>query len=306
MHSHMEFDLIDISLFSNIAETNSLTQGAKRSFLSVPSASTRIRNVEERLGAKLFYRSRQGIILTPVGHAFLHHGRIVLEQLEKFRGDLQEYVQGIKGHVRLFATTTSITEFLPSVLRMYLEKHPDVNVELKEHFSSEIVRAVLEGTTDIGIVAEITQPQGLEVLPYRHFRHVLATSAGHPLAKCQSLAFEETLSFDHISLLDSTAMHTFLMQVASGLGRKLKIRIQVGNFEALCRMVESNVGIGLLPEPAANRYIKNLAIRTIPLRDDWALRKFQICARSFKKLPLFAKDLIDMMLADAAVNEGRN
>ena len=97
--------------------------------------------------------------------------------------------------------------------------------------------------------------------------------------------------------------HAFLMQAANEVNRTLKIRVQAGNFEALCRMIESNVGIGLLPEPAARRHVKTSAIRTIPLSDDWALRKLQICARNFKKLPLFAKDLIDMLLADAASNQ---
>jgi DNA-binding transcriptional LysR family regulator len=299
----MEFDLIDISLFSNIAETSSLTHGAERSFLSVPSASTRIRNIEERLGARLLYRSSHGVTLTPAGHAFLHHGRIVLQQLEYLRGDLQEYAQGVKGHLRLFATTTSVTEFLPSVLRMYLGKHPDVNVDLKEHLSRDILRAVNDGTTDIGIVADIAHPQGLEVLPYRQYRHVLATAVKHPLAKRKSIAFEETVNFDYVSLLEGSVMHAFLMQAAGQLHRSLKIRVQAGNFEALCRMIESNVGIGLLPEPAARRHVKTLAVRIIPLSDDWALRKLQICARSFKKLPMFAKDLIDMLLADAATKE---
>jgi DNA-binding transcriptional LysR family regulator len=299
----MEFDLIDIGLFSNIAETCSLTHGAERSFLSVPSASTRIRNIEERLGARLLYRSSHGVTLTPAGHAFLHHGRIVLQQLEHLRGDLQEYAQGIKGHLRLVATTTSITEFLPSVLRMYLGNHPDVNIDLKEHLSRDIVRAVHEGATDIGIVADIVHPQDLEVLPYRQYRHVLATAIKHPLAKRKTIAFEETLNFDYVGLLEGSVMHAFLMQAASELRRPLKIRVQAGNFEALCRMIESNVGIGLLPEPAARRHVRTSAIHIIPLNDDWALRKLLICARNFKKLPMFAKDLIDMLLADATANQ---
>jgi DNA-binding transcriptional LysR family regulator len=304
MRAQNEFDLVDINLFLNIAETDSLTHGAERSFLSVPSASTRIRNMEERLGTKLLYRSSHGVGLTPAGHAFLHHGRIVLQQLEHLRGDLQEYACGLKGHLRLCATTSCISEFLPAVLRMYLSTHPDVNVNLKEHLSRDIVRAVNEGTTDLGIVADIANPQGLETLPYRRYRYVLAMAARHPLAKRKAIAFEETLDFDQVCLLDGTVMHAFLMQAANELNRKLRIRVQVGNFEALCRMVENNVGIGLLPEPAAKRHIKALAIHVIPLTDGWAFRNLQICARSFKTLPLFAKELVEMLLVDSAANGG--
>jgi DNA-binding transcriptional LysR family regulator len=296
----MEFDLIDINLFSNIAETNSLTHGAERSFLSVPSASTRIKNIEARLGARLLYRSNHGVTLTPAGHAFLHHGRIILQQLEYLHGDLQEYAQGIKGHLRICATTACVSEFLPAILRKYLRKHPDVNVDLREHMSSDIVRAVSEGMTDIGIVADIAHPQNLvEVLPYRNYHHVLAAADDHPLAKHKAVGFEETLKFNHVGLYEGSAMHAFLVKTAREINGSLKIRVQVSNFEAMCRMIESNIGIGLVPEPIAERYAKTLAIRIIPLTDDWASRKLQICARNFKKLPVFATELIDMLLADA-------
>lgn len=134
----MDFDLIDIRLYVNIAETNSLTRGAKRSYMSVPAASTRIKKIEDRLGTKLLYRTSHGVALTPSGQAFLHHGRLVLRQLEHLRADLQEYVKDVKGHIRIFANTTAITEFLPAVLKKYLKTYPDVNVDLRERLSPDM------------------------------------------------------------------------------------------------------------------------------------------------------------------------
>ena len=146
----LDFDLVDIRLFINAAETRSLTHGAERSYLSVPSASTRIKNMEDRLGIKLFYRTRQGIRLTPAGDEFLHHGRLILQQIENLYGNLQQYARGIKGNLRLFASTTSVTLFLPLVLRDYLATPPDVAVDIQERLSQEIVRAVFDRTADIG------------------------------------------------------------------------------------------------------------------------------------------------------------
>lgn len=298
----MHFDLIDIKLFVHIAETSSLTRGAERSYMSVPAASTRIKNIEDRLGTKLLYRSSHGVALTPPGQAFLHHGRLVLQQLERLRGDLQEYAKGIKGHVRIFANTTTITEFLPSVLRTYLSSHPDINVDLREHLSQDIVRAVIEGSTDIGIVAGNVHTEGLEVLPYRRDRLVLATALSHPLAELETISFEKTLEFGYVSLLESSAIHMFLIQASSKVNKPLNIRIQVGNFEALCRMVETNVGIGVLPESAARRHARAMAIRIIQFTDDWAVRDLKVCVRNLQLLPVFARELIDLLMADIAAN----
>ncbi len=295
----MHFDLIDLRLMVRIAESDSLTRGAESSHMSLPSASTRVKNLEESIGVKLLNRTPQGVTLTPAGQALVHHARLVLGQIESLRGDLQEYAKGIKGHLRVFANTTALGEFLPPVLRTYLLSHPDVNIDLKERLSHDIVRAVTEGQIDIGIVAGHVRTENLEVLAYRQDRLALVVPAGHPLAGAPSIAFEQTLDFDHIGLHEASAIHAFLRQVCDGLHRRLPLRIQVGNFEAACRMIEANVGVGILPESAARRHAQSMAIGIVPLRDEWSLRALLICMRKLDALPGFARDLVDLLLADA-------
>src|SRR5262245_19682076 len=117
------YDLVDMRLMVNIADTNSVTHGAQQSNMSPPAASLRIRKLEENLAVKLFYRSVKGVKLTPAGGTFVHHARLVLQELDRLNGDLQDHVRGVKGHLRIFANTTSITEFLPEVLPKFLEMH---------------------------------------------------------------------------------------------------------------------------------------------------------------------------------------
>lgn len=296
----LHLDLVDLRLFVHIADHNSLTRGAERSHLSLPAASVRIKNLEEGVGTKLLYRSSQGVTLTPAGQALAHHARQVLHQLEHLRGDLQEYAHGVKGHLRVFASTTAITEFLPDVLRRYLAAHPDVNVDLREKLSVEIVRAVAEGQTDIGIVSGTVRTETLEVRPYRDDRLVLAVPATHALASQETVPFEQTLGFDHVGLQEASAIHAFLHAHAEQLEQRIKLRIQVGNFEALCRMVEAGVGVGVLPESAARRHRRTLDIRLVALSDEWSLRRLHVCMRSYDRLPAFARALVDLLGDDAA------
>jgi len=296
----IHFDLVDIALFINIAEVNSITRGAERSHMSLPSASTRIKNLEDNLGTKLLYRTSQGVTLTLPGQAFLHHARLVQQQLEQLRGDLQEYVRGVKGHVRVLANTTAITEFLPAILPSFLASHPDVSVDLHERLSPDIVRAVREGKTDIGLVAGDVRTEDLEVLPYRQDRLVLATAVTHPLAGHKEISFYETLGYDHVGLSNASAIHGFLSQAANSLHKPMKTRIQVGNFEAACRMIEADAGIGVLPESAALRHAQTMKIRIIQLSDEWALRKLSICVRSMELLPAFARELVELLIADTS------
>jgi DNA-binding transcriptional LysR family regulator len=294
----MRFDLVDLKLFANIAEAQSLTGGAQRSHLSLAAASTRIKNLEEHVGVKLLSRSSQGVKVTGAGETLLAHARRVLRQLEQLSGDLQEYASGVKGHVRVLANTTAMSEYLPAVLRSYLVNHPDVTIDMQERLSPDIVRAVQEGVVDIGIVAGNVRTDGLEVMPYRRDRLVMATALSHPLAERDSVDFIDTLDYDFIGLPEASAIHNFLKRAAADLQRELRWRVQVSNFETACRMIEANVGLGVMPESTAARHANTMALRIVQLNDEWAERKLQICVAEIGALPLFARKLVDLLVED--------
>ncbi|SAI74784.1 transcriptional regulator [Bordetella ansorpii] len=298
------FDLTDLQLIVHIGDWHSLTRGAEKSHLSLPAASTRVKNLEEYFGTQLLYRSSQGATLTPSGEALLRHARTVMQQVEQLRGDMQEYARGIKGHVRVLANTTAMTEFMPAVLSRFLAGHPDVNVELRERLSYLVVRAVAEGSADIGIAAagQGADPK-VQFIPYRSDRLVLVTGRGHPLAGEGSVSFADTLGDDYVGLSEASAIHPFLVQAAAALGRIFRFRIEVGNFEAVCRMIESGVGIGVIPESAALRYARSLGIAIVPLTDAWALRRLHICVKDLDALPAFARDLVKELVEDVPPGE---
>src|SRR5450830_933729 len=113
----MHFDLVDLKLFVHIGEEHSLTRGSDRSNISLSAASMRIKNLESAFGTQLLHRNKKsGTTLTPAGEALLQHARDVFSQIQRMRGELQEFAHGMHGHIRLFANITAVTEFLPAVL----------------------------------------------------------------------------------------------------------------------------------------------------------------------------------------------
>lgn len=290
------FDLVDLRLFVKVAEANSLTRGAERSSLSLAAVSLRIKHLEEALGTKLLYRETRGVSTTEAGRVFLDHARQVLEQIERLQSGMQPFSSGVRGHVRLFANTTAISELLPSVLAKFFDIHSAISVDLQERLSIEIVRAVHEGIADIGVISAYVWAEGLETLPYRKDRLVLAVPFGHPLAQVEHMQFTDALEYEFIGLDAHSATHSFLQHEVSQSGRRMQQRIQVGNFDAMCRMVEANVGIGVLPEMAARRHAKLTKIKIVQLLDDWAARELRICVRRLDDLPIFARELIDFIV----------
>ncbi|MFL9911444.1 LysR substrate-binding domain-containing protein [Paraburkholderia sp. RL17-337-BIB-A] len=171
------------------------------------------------------------------------------------------------------------------------------SISICEVLSGEIVKGVADSATDIGIVAGNVHAEHLEMLPYRDDRLVLVTSRDHALAKLSSVDFAQLLDANFVGLPTSGAIHAFITSAADALGARLKLRIQVGNFEAACRMIEAGVGIGIVPESVALRHKKTMQIAIVGLKDAWAERKLKICVRSVKDLPPFARVLVDRLVA---------
>jgi DNA-binding transcriptional LysR family regulator len=295
----MRFDLVDLRLFLLVAETGSITHGAERAHLALASASARIRGMEEALGVPLLLRGRRGVRPTPAGRALVHHARIVLQQLEHMRGDLGAYASGLRGHVRLLANTAALAEFLPGVLGAFLAAHPNIDVDLEERLSYEIVQAIAEGQAELGIVADTVDLGELETVPFRDDRLVLVTQLGHPLASRRRIGFAEALDQPFVGLGEGSALQDHLAGHAARLGRRPKYRVRLRSFDAVCRMVECGVGVAVVPEAAARRCQRTMAIRRVGLTDSWALRHLVICARRFADLSAHARLLVDDIKAAA-------
>jgi len=293
----MKFDLTDLRLFVLVADEGSLTRAAQRQHLSLAAASSRIKSLETQAGQPLLYREARGVRLTPPGEAFLHHARGVLRQVDQLRVDLQEYGGGLRGHVRVFANTTAVTDFLPEILPGFLAGNPRVNVDLQEKPNAEIARGVLDGRADIGIVAGKVDTLGLQAIHFSTDRLVLVTSRQHRFAGRKTIAFAETLDEDAVGMHRGSTLQTFLATVTESLGKPLKLRIQLTSFDAMCRMIGSGVGVGIVPESAARRNRDTMNLALIELTDEWSVRERYILVRDQAALPAYALALIDTLCA---------
>jgi DNA-binding transcriptional LysR family regulator len=295
----MRFDLIDLEVFRRIVEAGSITHGAERAHLALAAASARVRNMEQALGAALLVRGRHGVVATPAGRTLLKHARTILRQAEHLHEDLAAYAGGVAGQIRVLSNTNALAEFLPEVLSSYLAAHPHVSVDLEERLSDEIVGLIAEGVADIGIVAATVEPGTLETYPFRKDRFVLVVARDHPLAKRARIAFSRLLEFDFVGLDRSSAIQRFLAAKAAQIGKVLRLRVQLRSFDAVCRLVECNVGIGIVPETTARRAGSSQAMATVELTDPWAARDLTICLRSIADLPGYAREFVEHLRATA-------
>ncbi len=295
----LHVDLVDLGLFRHVVEAGSITHGAQRASLALAAASTRIRNMEASLGAPLLVRGRQGVVPTPAGRAFFTHARQVLGDVARMRTELAAFSGGQAGHVRVLSNTNALTEFLPEALSEFLALHPGINVDIEERLSDEIVGVVAEGAADVGIVAGTVDTGALETFPFRSDRFAVVVPRDHALARRPAIDFAEVLEHDVVGLDRASALTRFLADKAGRIGRPMRLRIQLRGFDAVCRMVECGVGVGVVPETTARRLAHTMRLAVIGLRDPWARRDLTLCVKRLTELPAFARDLVAHLRAGA-------
>lgn len=273
------FDFVSIRLAVACARTGSLTEAASECHLVLPAASRRLRDLEKALGAQLFERHSRGLTPTALGRAFMKRGMAILQELDQLVIELADARKGVVRHVRVCAGTAAITQFLPPLLAEYAELRPEVQVELEEQVSQQVVTSVREGRADLGVFVAGPDLRGLEVRDFRSDELVLILPAGHRLAGRTPLPFADTLDEHWISLNAGAAMLQAQQQAAMAAGRTLKLRMQVRSFDAVGHMVASGLGIAALPKGAALPMLRAMKLQWRPLSDAWARRQLQVVVR---------------------------
>ena len=210
-------------------------------------------------------------------------------------GELSEYAEGIRGHVRIHANISAIVQYLPEDLGSFARSHDAIKIDLEEHLSSEVVRAVHDGAADLGICHFAESGEDLQSMSYRHDRLSLVVPGDHALASAGCIDFVDSLDFDHVGLHTDSSIYVAMHRAAIAAGRIIKLRIHVTGLDAMCRMIENGLGVGVMPRRAFEMLQGGIGreLKCLVLNDAWAVREIRIIARDFTSLPVAARMLIE-------------
>lgn len=293
----MKLDPVSLRLFVAVMEENTIAAAATREHLAASAVSRRLVDLEDALRVSLFTRSNKGTEPTAAAFALLNLARGVLNDLDGIASQMREYGSGVRGHVRVVANISAITQFLPAELQRFMALHPQVDVRLQEQISTAIAHSVAENAADVGILNEGHYGERVVLLPYRCDELVLVVPTGHALARRKSVRLADALACDFVGAHPGSAINNQLTRAAAAAGLPLKLRIQVTSYDALCLMVNAGLGVGVMPRGSAALYKDALAIRTITLNEPWARRQLALCVRSEESLSSVARLLVDHLRA---------
>jgi DNA-binding transcriptional LysR family regulator len=288
----LRFDLTDLRLLIAIADSGSLSRAAADFPIALSAASNRLRLLEHRLGLSLFTRHADGMVATPAGRVAIDQARRVIAEA----GQLNQALDALAGRhrvsLRLAANTVANSTFLPPVLGPFLADYPEVDLQIDERNSQDILQALLAGEVDIGVLDGNLPLNGIISLPFRHDRMVLLAPEQHPLSSRGHCLFREALSYPFVGMPAERAMQRHVEEMATLLGTPLTVRVRAPSFFAIAQLVAQGVGLAVLPEAAAQRHSEALPTVVVVMDDQWATRELRLCVRNMDGLSAQARQLV--------------
>lgn len=295
MMNLLQLDLVSLRLLVLAADSENLTKAADNAHMTVSAASKRIAELERLTECTLFIRLPRGLQLTPAGRGLAEHARQILEGAQRMAHDASDYASGVRGHVRLFANTSAIIQFLPDDLTTFLAANPHVRIGLEEALSDMTIQAVEDGRADIGIFADNVPAPRLEKRPFRRDRLVVLVPQNHPLAQRTSVTLADTLDYDYVALNQGSSLLRRISDAAASSGKLLKVRIQVSSFDGICRMINAGLGIGILPLGSVYPELLDTRLRAIALDGSWASRTLYVGVADASRLSPEASNLYNYL-----------
>ena len=296
-----DLDLTSLRLFVAVCETRNIARAAEQQAIVGSAISKRLAALEDTVGTPLLVRRRHGVAPTPAGETLLEHARALLARAAQIERDMAGYAAGVRGHVRVLATQSAIAESLAEDVAAFLKApgHQHIRIDMEEAVSTQVLRAVREGSASLGICWDAADLRGLHHWPWRGDRLAVVMPPGHALARRKRLALADTLPYEQVSLPPESAVQVMLQRAAALAGQPIRYRVVAATFDAALRVVRSRLAIAILPAELSAPYAEAFELRVTPLTDAWAQRRFAIACRDPEALTPAARLLVEHLVAAA-------
>lgn len=254
-------DFRQLETFVEVAKLKSFSKAADRLFITQPTVTNHIQNLEKELDTLLIDRFGKNVTLTEAGHLLYKYAINILNSCEMAKFDLSAFQGKIKGHLHIYASSVPRKHLLPSILKEFLSNYPDVSFNIEDKDSKKVVKAILDGETDFGIIGAKYSSNNLSYIELMDDKLILIVPNN------------EDFPFENYSLVDKDIIFKnplILREEGSGTRNvientflengldisKLKTIAYIQDTETIKELVSLGVGISFISEKSVNNDIQ--------------------------------------------------
>ncbi len=286
-----------LKVFCDLVEMQSFSLAAERNFVTQSAVSQQIRTLEDKFKRRLLerVRGRREVRLTPSGEVFYRECKNVLESYDQLNESMSGLVGKISGTVKVATVYSVGLHELPPKVREFMTKFPAAKIDLEYSRTTRVVRDVLNGTVELGVVAFPEQKRGLTIVLMASDRLVLICPPDHEFAERTQIKVKEIQGRDFVMFERDIPTRKATDKILKSYGVDVHKVAEFDNIETIKRSVEVGFGLAIVPHPSVMDEEKNNQLSVIELAEkDW-VRPVGVVYRTDRTLSIAAKKFVQLL-----------
>lgn len=286
-----------LKVFTDLVDLQSFSLAAERNFITQSAVSQQIRALEDKFKRKLLerVRGRREVKLTPAGEVFYREARSVLAAYDQLQESLRGLVGKIGGTVKVSTVYSVGLHELPTKVREFMTKFPSAKIDLEYSRTTRVVRDVLNGTVELGIVAYPEPRRGLSMTPMPENRLVLVCPIGNKFATRAQVKTKELNGQNFVLFERDVPTRKATDKILKAHGAEVSKVAEFDNIETIKRAVEAGLGLAILPLPAVLEAERKGQLKIVKLVEKEWVRPIGIIYRSERNLSVAAKKFVQLL-----------
>ena len=286
-----------LKVFCDLVVLQSFSLAAERNFITQSAVSQQIRVLEEKFKRRLVerVRGRREVKLTPAGEVFYRESKNVLAAYGQLQENLRGLVGKIGGAVKVATVYSVGLHEMPSKVGEFMSKFPSAKIDLEYSRTTKVVRDVMNGSVELGVLAFPEPRRGLTVVQMPPNKLVLICPPDHRFAKKSQVRARELSGHDFVLFERDTPTRKATDRILKSKGVEVKKVAEFDNIETIKRAVEVGFGVAIVPLPAVVEEQRTGRLAVVELAEKEWVRPVGVLYRSDRTLSLAAKKFIAIL-----------
>lgn len=293
-----------LKVFCDLVDTQSFSLAAERNFITQSAVSQQIRSLEDRFKRRLLerVRGRREVRLTPAGEVFYRESKTVLGTYDQLQESMRGLIGTISGTVKVATVYSVGLHELPVKVRDFMSKFPSAKIDLEYSRTTRVVRDVLNGIVELGVVAFPEPRRGLTITQMQSDRLVLICPPDHEFAEREQVKSKELKGRDFVLFERDVPTRKATDKILKSYGVEVRKAAEFDNIETIKRAVEVGFGLAIVPQPSVMDEQKNKQLAVIQLAEKEWVRPVGVIYRSDRQLSIAAKKFVQLLENSAPKN----
>jgi len=282
-------------VFRDLVESRSFSKAASLNFITQSAVSQQIRAMEERFRVPLIERSNKRFCLTREGHILYDASKEIVFQFDSLQHQLSEMRNVVSGNIRLSTVYSIGLHELPPYMKKFLREFPNVNVHIEYRRSNQVYDEVIEGTSDLGLVAFSVYKKTLKIEPFRKDRLILICVPSHELVKEGEITIERLKKEKFIGFEPDIPTRKAVDQIFRAAGMELNPVMEFDNIETVKRAVEIGAGVSIVPSATVEQEVRDGTLAAVEFKGPPYYRPLGIIYKAGRVLSPAMKRFLKML-----------